>query len=80
MPFIHRVYDSVWDLLAAGQSPYKWSWSKLVVVAHHNNPSDLPAAVHSACHLPFNRKGKAHGAPLEFPNSVNRSEGAKEKF
>lgn len=70
----------MWDLPAAGQSPYKWSTSKSGVVAHQNRPSDLPAAVHSAYHLPLNRKGKAHGAPLEFPNNVNRSEGAKEKF
>lgn len=70
----------MWDLLAAGQNPNKWSSSKLGVVAHQNKPSDLPAAVHSAYHLPLKRKGKAHGAPLEFPNSVNMSEGEKEKF
>lgn len=75
-----RVDVSVWDLLAAGQSPYKWSSSKLDVVAHQSKPSALPAAVHSPYHLPLNRKGKAHGAPLEFPNSVNRSEVAKGKF
>lgn len=68
---------SVWDLLPAGQSPYKWSLSKSGVVAHQNKPSDLPAAVQSAYHLPLSRKGKTHGAPLEFPNSVNRSEGGK---
>lgn len=74
------AYVSVWDLLVAGQNPYKWSLSKSGVVAHQSKPSDLPAAVQSAYHLPLNRKGKTHGAPLEFPKSVNRSEGEKEKL
>lgn len=76
----YSIYVSFWDLLPVGQNPYKWSASKSGVVAHQSKPSDLPAAVHPAYRLPLSWKGKAHAAPLAFPNSVKRSEGAKEKL
>lgn len=75
----YSISVSIWDLLPVGQNPYKWSLSKSGVVAHQSKLSDLSAAVYSVYHVPLSWNGKAQGALLAFPNSVNRSEGAKEK-